>query len=70
MLRTLVPPKNPKEAVESRRNPCYGFTIIADIQEHKELASILAGARDEILKIVDPDRASKQRPIRSAPPYI
>lgn len=69
MLRTLLPPRNPKEAVESRRNPCYGFTIIADIQEHKELTSILTETRDQILKIIDPDREKKQRPIRS-PLYI
>jgi hypothetical protein len=68
-LRFLAPPVNSKAAIESRRNPCYGFAIIADVQEHKKLATMLAEARDEILKIIDPDRVTKQHPIRS-PLYI
>src|SRR5579872_568327 len=69
MLRTLTAPKNPEEAIASRRNPCYGFAILADIQEQKELISILTETRDKILEIIDPDRATKKRPIRS-PLYI
>ncbi len=69
MLKTLLSPQSPKEAIESRRNPCYGFTIVADIQEHKELLSLLKETRDEILNIIDPNRAEKQRPIKS-PLYI
>lgn len=69
MLRKLTPPSNSEEAIKSRRNPCYGFAIIANIQEHKELMSVLVDTRDEILKIIDPDRATKQHPIRS-PLYI
>jgi hypothetical protein len=69
MLRTLAQPNNPKEAIESRRNPCYGFAVVVDIQEHTKLLSILTEARNEILKIVDPDRAQKKHPIHS-PLYI
>lgn len=67
--KTLKPPATPKEAIESRRNPCYGFTILADLQEHQALIKILARTRDAILKIIDPDRESKKAPIRS-PLYI
>jgi hypothetical protein len=69
LIKILTPPKNSKESVESRRNPCYGFTIVVDIQENKELTMILTKTRDEILKIIDPERTRKQHPIHS-PLYI
>ena len=51
MSRKLTTPSNPEEAIQSRRNPCYGFAIIADIEEQKDLISLLVETRDEILKI-------------------
>lgn len=68
-LRYLAPPSKPKEAIESRRNPCYGFTVVADIQEQKNLVRLLEKTRDHVLLIIDPDRAIKQHPIHS-PLYI
>ncbi len=68
-MSRMQPPKNPKEAIISRRNPCYGFAVLADIQENKRLMSILIETRDAILAIVDPDRALKKSPIKS-PLYI
>ena len=70
----LLPPKNPEEAIKSRRNSCYGFVFIADIQEHTKLVSFLKNTRDALLKIVDPDREEKladpkRHPVRS-PLYI
>jgi hypothetical protein len=68
-LMLLAPPRTPAEAVLSRRNPCYGFTLLADIQEQSPIKQLLEKARDQVLEIVDPERPLKQRPIRS-PLYI
>ena len=54
----MHPPKTPSEAIESRRNPCYGFGVFADLEENEKLMTIFSKTRDAILKIIDPERAS------------
>lgn len=61
----LQPPKNPQEAVASRRNPCYGFGAIVDLQENIGLIAVLRGAQDAVLNTIDPDRGTKSKPIKS-----
>ncbi len=70
-LRLLAPPKNSKEAIESRRNPCYGFAVLADIQDagKEPLISLLTEIRNAVVKIVDPNRTADQHCVRS-PQYI
>lgn len=61
----LQPPKNPQEAIQSRRNPCHGFAIVVDLHEHAELLAFLRGLQDVVLNRIDPDRGSKGKPIKS-----
>lgn len=68
-MKTLTPPANPKEAIQSRRNPCYGFAVVTNLQDHYALAALLAETRDNILQVIDPDRANKTKPIKD-PRYI
>jgi hypothetical protein len=69
MFRVLKPPQNPTEAINGRRNHCYGFTIVTSFEENPALTTLLRKTRDKILDIIDPDRHTKSRPIRS-PQYI
>ncbi len=64
--RMLTAPATPKEAIASRRNPCYGFCIIADIQSNEPLLALLAKTRDVILNSLYPERTSQKSPIRSS----
>ena len=57
-ISRMHPPKTPSEAIESRRNPCYGFGVFADLEENEKLMTIFSKTRDAILKIIDPERAS------------
>ncbi|MDP3705235.1 MAG: hypothetical protein Q8R24_04920 [Legionellaceae bacterium] len=61
---TLVPPKNnPLGTVASRRNPCYGFAVVSYIEKNfPDLNLLLMATRDEIIKIVDPDRTPENCP--------
>lgn len=68
-MRTLTAPKTAQEAIQSRRNPCYGIAIVSNLQEYPALASLLTEMRDVILQIIDPDRKNKVRPIKD-PRYI
>ena len=68
-MSRMQPPKTPKEAIESRRNLCYGFGVLADLEENEHLMALLSKTRDAILNIIDPERAAKARPVKS-PLYI
>lgn len=68
-LRRLMPPGTPSEAIASRRNPCYGFCVLVNIEEHEGLIAMLRGTLCNILGIIDPERDSKPRPVKS-PLYI
>ena len=61
---TLVPPKNnPIGTVASRRNPCYGFAVVSYIDTNlPEVNTFLMTVRDDIIKIVDPDRTPENCP--------
>lgn len=61
---TLVLPKNnPIGTVASRRNPCYGFAVVSYIETNlPEVNTFLMTVRDDIIKIVDPDRTPENCP--------
>ncbi|MDO8954284.1 MAG: hypothetical protein Q7V63_05485 [Gammaproteobacteria bacterium] len=61
----LQAPKTPAEAIKSRRQPCYGFSVIINLSTNTELIRSLETTRDHIIAIIDPDRASKPHPVRS-----
>lgn len=69
MNHRLSPPASPAEAIRTRRNPSYGFTIVVDIMGQQRLAALLTEVRDNILLTVDPSRKNKTHPIHS-PAYI
>lgn len=74
-LRELQPPTTPAEAIQSRRNPCYGFCVVVDARTTSnpaELASfdsnildVFKAVQNKILDTVAPERF-RDRPNRSS----
>lgn len=71
----LQPPKTPAEAIQSRRNPCYGFCIVVDARAtpnpaelasfDTELLDTFKTTQQKILDVVAPTRF-RDRPNRSS----
>ena len=66
----LATPKEPKSTVKSRREYCYGFAVVAYIEQNfPEVNNFLMGVRDKIIQIVDPERRPDNCP-RKRPELI
>ena len=71
MKKTVQPPSNAKEAILSRRNPCYGFVILVDTRENPDTntyasfdANIMEqfqGVQKKILDLIVPERTQRVR---------
>ncbi len=62
---TLAPPKDPFSTVASRRNPCYGFAVVAYLEQNfPDVNAFLMQVRNDIIRIVDPERTPENCPRR------
>lgn len=53
---TLTPPNSAAEAILSRRNTCYGFAVVAYLEQFPEVHDLLTETRKKIIQLIDPDR--------------
>ena len=59
----LTTPKDPTSTVKSRREHCYGFAVVAYIEQNfTDVNNFLMGVRDNIIRIVDPERRPENCP--------
>ena len=61
--QTLAPPKDPLSTVASRRNPCFGFAVVSYLEQNfSDDNAFLMRVRDDIIRIVDPERRPENCP--------
>lgn len=61
----LSPPHDPLSSIASRRNPCYGFAVVAYLEQNwPDVNAALMQVRNDIIGIVDPERTPANCPRR------